>query len=64
MNKGEKMKDRKIEKNNLFATFKTSKELADYFNQHIPEERRLLWMGAAFMNNLIAHILNEDDNQK
>ena len=54
----------KIEKNNLFATFKTSKELADYFNQHIPEERRLLWMGAAFMNNLIAHILNEDDNQK
>ena len=53
----------KIEKMGLFATFKTSKEMADYFNQHIPEERRLLWMGAAFINNLIAHILTEDDNQ-
>ena len=62
MNKGEKMKDRKIEKNNLFATFKTSKELADYFNQHIPEERRLLYMGAAFMNNLIVHHLEENES--
>ena len=53
----------KIAKIALFKTFKTSKELADYFNQHIPEERRLLWMGAAFMNNLIAHILNEDEKK-
>ena len=52
----------KIEKMGLFATFKTSKEMADYFNQFIPEERRLLYMGAAFMNNLIAHHL--DENQK
>ena len=58
------MKDRKIEKNNLFATFKTSKELADYFDQHIPEERRLLYMGAAFMNNLIVHHLEENQKEE
>ena len=52
----------KIAKIALFRTFKTQKELIDYFNQFIPEERRLLYMGAAFMNNLIVHHL--DENQK
>ena len=52
----------KIAKIALFRTFKTQKELIDYFNMHIPEERRLLYMGAAFMNNLIAHHLEKDES--
>jgi len=52
----------KIAKIALFRTFKTQKELIDYFNMHTPEERRLLWMGAAFMNNLIAHHLEKDES--
>ena len=52
----------KIAKIALFKTFKTQKELIDYFNMHIPEERRLLYMGAAFMNNLIAHHLEKDES--
>jgi len=52
----------KIAKIALFRTFKTQKELIDYFNMHTPEERRLLYMGAAFMINLIVHPL--DENQK
>ena len=38
------------------------KELIDYFNMHTPEERRLLYMGAAFMNNLIVHHLEENES--
>ena len=52
----------KIAKIGLFRTFKTQKELIDYFNMHIPEERRLLYMGAAFMNNLIVHHLEENES--
>ena len=52
----------KIAKIALFRTFKTQKELIDYFNMHTPEERRLLYMGAAFMNNLIAYHLEKDES--
>ena len=29
----------KLQTSNLFATFKTEKEVADYIDQHIPEEK-------------------------
>ena len=46
-----------IEKNGLFRTFETTKEMVDYFEMFSPEEKKLLYMGAGFMNNLIAHHL-------
>ena len=46
-----------IEKNGLFKTFKTTAEMVKYFEMFSAEEKRLLYMGAGFMNNLIAHYL-------
>ena len=43
----------------MFRTFKTQKELSDYIEQHIPEERRLLWLGAMFGMNFVANQVNE-----
>jgi len=43
----------------MFRTFKTQKELSDYIEQHIPEEKRLLWLGAMFGMNYVAHHVNE-----
>ena len=54
------MKDIKLQGNNLFATFKTEKELKDYIEGHsLAEERRLLWLGVMFGSNHLAHIVNE-----
>ena len=50
----------KLEKNNFVVTFKTEKEVVEYFKMHIPEEQRLLWMGFFIANNFIAHRLEED----
>ena len=50
----------KLEKNNFVVTFKTQDEVVEYFNRHIPEERRLLWLGFFIANNFIAHRLEED----
>ena len=52
------MAEVKLETNKLFRTFKTQKELSDYIEQHIPEERRLLWLGVMFGSNYIAHQVN------
>ena len=53
------MSDIKIQGNNLFATFKTEKELKDYIESHsLAEERRLLWLGVMFGSNYIAHHVN------
>ena len=49
----------KLETNKMFRTFKTQKELSDYIEQHIPEEKRLLWLGAMFGMNYVAHHINE-----
>ena len=49
----------KLQGSNFFATFKTEKELKDYIEQHIPEERRLLWLGAMFGMNFVANQVNE-----
>ena len=53
----------KLGKNNFVVTFKTEDEVVEYFNQHIPEERRLLWLGFFIANNYIAQRLEDDDIQ-
>ena len=46
-----------IQKNNLFATFKTQEELHEYFRSHTGRgETFLLTLGAALMWNTIAHL--------
>ena len=47
----------KLQGSNLFATFKTEKELKDYIESHsLAEERRLLWLGVMFGSNHLAHL--------
>jgi len=54
------MSDIKLQGSNFFATFKTEKELSDYIESHsVAEERRLLWLGAMFGMNYVAHHVNE-----
>ena len=53
------MKEIKLQTNNLFRTFKSEKELTDYVEMHIPEEKRLLYMGIMFGSNYTAHQVNE-----
>jgi len=50
----------KLAKNNFVVTFKTEKEVSDYFNMHIPEEQRLLWLGFFIANNFIAERLEQE----
>ena len=50
----------KLEKNNFVVTFKTQDEVVEYFNRHIPEERRLLWLGFFIANNYIAQRLEDE----
>ena len=53
-------KEIKLEANKMFRTFKTQKELSDYIESHnLPEERRLLWLGAMFGMNFVANQVNE-----
>ena len=50
----------KLTGSNLFRTFKTQKELSNYIESHsLPEERRLLWLGAMFGMNFVANQVNE-----
>ena len=53
------MADIKLQTNNFFRTFKSEKELTDYVEMHIPEEKRLLYMGIMFGSNYTAHQVNE-----
>ena len=53
------MSDIKLQGSKMFRTFKTQKELSDYIEQHIPEEKRLLWLGAMFGMNFVANQVNE-----
>ena len=53
------MADIKLQGSNLFRTFNTQKELSDYIESHIPEEKRLLWLGAMFGMNFVANQVNE-----
>ena len=52
-------KEIKLETNKMFVTFKTQKEATDYIEMHIPEEKRLLWMGFMFGMNFVANQVNE-----
>ena len=58
-NECEIMSDIKLQGSKMFRTFKTQKELSDYIEQHIPEEKRLLWLGAMFGMNYVVHHVNE-----
>ena len=49
-----------LETSNLFRTFETQKEVADYIDQHIPEEKKLLWMGFMFGCNYAANQVNKN----
>jgi hypothetical protein len=49
----------KLEANKMFRTFKTQKEATDYIEMHIPEEKRLLWLGFMFGVNFVANQVNE-----
>ena len=53
-----KMADIKLQGSKMFRTFKTQKELSDYIEQHIPEEKRLLWLGVMFGMNFVANQVN------
>ena len=53
------MAEVKLETNKLFRTFKTHKEVSDYIEMHIPEEKRLLYMGFFFGLNYAATQVNE-----
>jgi len=52
-------KEIKLEANKMFRTFKTQKEATDYIEMHIPEEKRLLWLGFMFGVNFVANQVNE-----
>ena len=56
--RGSLMSDIKLQGNKMFRTFKTQKELSDYIEQHIPEEKRLLWLGVMFGMNFVANQVN------
>ena len=53
------MSDIKLQGSKMFRTFKTQKELSNYIESHIPEEKRLLWLGAMFGMNFVANQVNE-----
>ena len=50
----------KLGKNNFVVTFKTEKEVSDFIEMHIPEERRLLWLGFFIANNYIAQRMEDE----
>ena len=52
------MAEIKLEANKMFRTFKTQKEAIDYIEMHIPEEKRLLWLGVMFGMNFVANQVN------
>ena len=52
----------KLELNNFVVTFKTSDEYIEYINRHIPEEKRLLWLGFMFGCNYAANQVNKTFN--
>jgi hypothetical protein len=55
-------KEIKLEANKMFRTFKTQKEATDYIEMHVPEEKRLLWLGFMFGVNFVANQVNETFN--
>jgi len=58
------MKDKpiKLQANNFVITFKTEKEVVEYMDRHIPEEKRLLWLGFMMGSNYTANQINQTFN--
>ena len=52
-----------INKNNFVVTFKTEKEVVEYFKRHTPEEQRLLWLGFFIANNHISQRLEDEGKE-
>ena len=55
--------DMKLQKAHLVATYETQKELNDYFNIHNDEEKRLLYLGSALTWNMLAHMLEKQNDE-
>ncbi len=53
----------KLGKNNFVVTFKTEKEVVEYFKMHTPEEQRLLWLGFFIANNYISKRLEDEGKE-
>ena len=53
----------KLGKNNFVVTFKTEKEVVEYFKMHTPEEQRLLWLGFFIANNYISQKLEDEGKE-
>tara|TARA_R100001594_G_scaffold12550_1_gene27857 strand:- start:57 stop:266 length:210 start_codon:yes stop_codon:yes gene_type:complete len=53
----------KLGKNNFVVTFKTEKEVVEYFKMHTPEEQRLLWLGFFIANNYISQRLEDEGKE-
>ena len=59
----ERIKTMKLQKAHLVATYETQKELNDYFNIHNDEEKRLLYLGSALTWNMLAHMLEKQEDE-
>ena len=57
-----KEKPIKLQGNNFVITFKTEKEVVEYMDRHISEEKRLLWLGFMIGSNYTANQVNETFN--
>ena len=51
-----------LQTNNFVVTFETENEVVKYMNKHIPEEKRLLWLGFMIGSNYTANQVNKTFN--
>ena len=51
-----------LQTNNFVVTFDTEEEVVEYINRHIPEEKRLLWLGFMVGSNYTANQVNKTFN--
>ena len=52
----------KLQTNNFVVTFDTEEEVVEYINRHIPEEKRLLWLGFMIGSNYVGNQVNQTFN--
>jgi hypothetical protein len=52
----------KLQLNNFVVTFDTEEEVVEYINRHIPEEKRLLWLGFMIGSNYVGNQVNQTFN--
>ncbi len=52
----------KLQLNNFVVTFDTQEEVVEYINRHIPEEKRLLWLGFMIGSNYVGNQVNQTFN--